>query len=205
MAAYWFYLLSLNFRVTKNGYEIKTCIHLGQQQVSGAEWLWPRGLLQRWTVTHTRTARSFLGLSLGTWTHRAGLDPDLHPGSAPSHSPAHSCQLRAPSRAWVLWAHSVFFPSESWVSLTTETSQHRHGFSEPHLDWRHQTSGDTKVAFQAMPGYCPEQSHTQIQWALPCSGHLLVRIRGVQQMSKGHELPAIQVWLQNIQVWLECL
>lgn len=37
MAAYWFYLLSLNFRVTKNGYEIKMCIHLGQQQVSGAE------------------------------------------------------------------------------------------------------------------------------------------------------------------------
>ena len=37
VAAHWLYLLSLNFRVTKNGYVIKTCIQLGQQQVSGTE------------------------------------------------------------------------------------------------------------------------------------------------------------------------
>ena len=84
----------------------------------------------------------------GTWTHRAGLVPDLHPALLlPSR--AHSCQLRALSRVRVLWAHRVSFPSESWTSLTTKTSQHRNGFSEPHPDWRHRTSGDTKAAFSS--------------------------------------------------------
>lgn len=118
--------------------------------------IWGRVTLTLWAPaevnsdTHKDHPKLPRAQSLGTWTHRAGLEPDLHPGSAPSHSPTHSCQLRALSRAWVLWAHSVSFPSESQISLTTKTSQHRNGFSEPHLDWHHQTSGDTKVAFQAI-------------------------------------------------------
>ena len=96
---------------------------------------------------------------------------------------------------WVMdFSHHKHLPAQKWFQRTTPW------LMPPNFRWH---KGGFPSNARLLPGTV---SHSDLTLrALPCSGHLLERIRGAQQMSKGHELSAIQVWPQNIQVWLECL